>query len=132
MLFPFSLFILYYLVKKNCMLSSKATAAVSDVMGSCYWLVAITWSLRPTIQTIINVRKENSPAGDYREHAQANFRSLTASPQTNFRLAFSQVYCIHITVDLTILWQLNGNFLYKLFFQMLTLLCFFSPTLTCT
>ena len=37
------------------MLSFKATAAVSDVIGSCYWLVAITWSLRPTIQTIIYV-----------------------------------------------------------------------------
>ena len=61
------------------MLSFKATAAVSDVIGSCYWLVAITWSLRPTIEAIINVWGENSPAGDYREHAQANFRSLTTS-----------------------------------------------------
>ena len=37
------------------MLSFKATAAVSDVIGNCYWLVAITWSLRSTIQTIIYV-----------------------------------------------------------------------------
>ena len=38
------------------MLSFKATAAVFDVIGtvgSCYWLVAITWSLGPTIQAII-------------------------------------------------------------------------------
>ena len=85
------------------MLSFKATAVGSDVIGSCYWLVSITWSLRPTIQAIINVWGENSPAGDHREHAQANFSSLTGqSPQTNFRLAFSQIYCIHITVDLTI------------------------------
>ena len=35
------------------MLSFKATAAVFEVIGSCYWLVAITWSLRPTIQVII-------------------------------------------------------------------------------
>ena len=34
------------------MLSLKATAAVFDVIGSCYWLVAITWFLRPTIQAI--------------------------------------------------------------------------------
>ena len=26
------------------MLSFKATAAVFDVIGSCYWLVAITWA----------------------------------------------------------------------------------------
>ena len=51
-LFPFSRFILYYLVKK-CMLSFKATAAAFDVTGSCYWLVAITWFLHPTIQAII-------------------------------------------------------------------------------
>ena len=61
------------------MLSFKATGAVSDVIGSCYWLVAITWSLRPTIQTIIYVLGENSRARDYREPAQANFNSLTAS-----------------------------------------------------
>ena len=34
------------------MLSFKATAAVFDVIGSCYWLVGITWFLRPTIQAI--------------------------------------------------------------------------------
>ena len=34
------------------MLSFKATATVFDVIGSCYWLVAITWFLRPTIQAI--------------------------------------------------------------------------------
>ena len=32
------------------MLSFKATAGVFDVIGSCYWLVAITWSLGSTIQ----------------------------------------------------------------------------------
>ena len=37
------------------MLYFKAIAAVSDVIGSYYWLVAITWSLRPTIQTILYV-----------------------------------------------------------------------------
>ena len=35
------------------MLSFKATAAAFDVTGSCYWLVAITWFLHPTIQAII-------------------------------------------------------------------------------
>ena len=110
------------------MLSFKATAAVSDVIGSCYWLAAITWSLRPTIQTIIYVYGKNSRASDYREPAQAKGQS----PQTNFRLAFPQIYYIHITVGVTILSQLNGNFLYKLFFQMLTLFCSFSPTLTST
>ena len=39
------------------MLSFKATAAVFDVIGSCYWLVAITWTLRPTIPAIIYVRE---------------------------------------------------------------------------
>ena len=61
------------------MLSIKATAAVFDVIGSCYWLVAITWSLLPTIQAIIYVLGENSRARDYREPAQTNFSSLTAS-----------------------------------------------------
>ena len=37
------------------MISFKATAAIFAVIGSCYWLVAITWFLRPTIQTIIYV-----------------------------------------------------------------------------
>ena len=62
------------------MLSFKATAAVFDAIGSCYWLVAtvaITWSL------------ENSRARDYREPAQANFSCLTASLHKRpFRLHF--------------------------------------------
>ena len=61
------------------MLSFKATAAVFDVIGSCYWLVAITWSLRPTIQAIIYAYGENLRARDYSEPAQANFNSLAAS-----------------------------------------------------
>ena len=61
------------------MLSFKATAAVFHVICSCYWLVAITWSLGPTIQAIIYAYVENSRARDYRESAQANFSSLTAT-----------------------------------------------------
>ena len=73
------------------MLSFKATAAVFDVIGSCYWLVAITWFLRPTIQAIFYAQGENPCARDYRESAQANFSSLTPSlHKRTFGLHFRQ------------------------------------------
>ena len=58
------------------MLSLKATAAVFDVIGSCYWLVAITWFLRPTIHSL----RASSPIWAS-ETSRARTRERAAKPR---------------------------------------------------